>query len=739
MEKRTGVVVPISALYTKDCVAVGDFLALKDFADFCSEAGLSVIQILPVNDSGTHSSPYSGLSAFALHPLYIRIEALPEFKDAFEHNKNFACQYKNFVKKNKYSKRFNYTEVLNEKITLLHLIYNHIEKILEADEKKLESALNNIDLNKNEENSYSIKFKDELNKFTAQNKWIIPYAVFKNLKDTFMQSSWKQWEKNFSLMKSSEITLRWNNKALRSSHNFFVWCQMRASEQFKESADYLRSKNIILKGDIPILMNEDSVDCWSKPEFFNQEERAGSPPDGENPLGQNWGFPTYNWERIAFDEYKWWKERVRIASNYYSAFRIDHILGFFRVWAVNEKESTAYLGHTIPYETFSRADLEKLGFDDGRLAWLCKPHIPTSLIEDITWNHEEAEKVLETVCTRVKSEELWNFSDAIKGDRDIYSKKFFDDEAKDLRVKNALVQKWRDRALLEIEKDKFVPVYAFRNSTAWKSLSEEEKEKLLSLFENLSQKENVLWKQNALESLVPIVNSTGMTACAEDLGANIECMSEVLEKLQILSLKVVRWCREWQNQNQPFISFKDYPERSVCTTSVHDSCTLRQWWNEEKQSVEHFIKICEEENLHPFKKSENSFQKNSQKLQGELFDEEIEIEVCEKGNSLEEQNFNADIADFVLQNCAESSSAWFINPLQDYLFLEQKYYLPNPQDERINVPGSVNEFNWTYRIPVKIQELKANKNLIQKIKNIAFIHDKNQKDSKISKKSGGKK
>ncbi len=817
MEKRTGVVIPLASLYTKDCFAVGDFLALKDFADFCSKVGISIIQLLPVNDTGTHSSPYSGLSAFALHPLYIRIQSLPEFEDAFTNDKNFCQAYKSFSKKFKYSRRFNYTEILQEKLTLLHLLYNYIEKKIETEQKKSSgsSKSNKIDLNQNEKNSYSVKFKDDLENFVLKNKWIIPYAVFKNLKDDFMQSSWKEWNSNFRQLKHSEIMLRWNNKALKSSHNFFVWCQLRASEQFLESAKYLRSKNIILKGDIPILMNEDSVDCWANPEFFNQEERAGSPPDAENPLGQNWGFPTYNWERIASDEYNWWKERVKTASNYYDAFRIDHILGFFRIWAVNQNETTAFLGHTIPFESFSLKDLEDLGFDESRVSWLSKPHISTGFIEDITWNHEEATKILESVCTRIKSEELWNFKESIKGDKEIFNLKFCDDEAKDLRIKNALALKWRDRAIIEISKNRFIPVYSRENSTAWKSLKNDEKQKLNDLFYKLGEKENALWKESALSSLTPIVNATKMIPCAEDLGANIPCMSEVLSKLNILSLKVVRWTRNWGDENQPYVLLQDYPELSVATTSVHDSSTLRQWWNDEKQSVKEFIKMTQSDDFFAWetgnftretdtfgdkigtlasdsgnfagdsnafaKKIGGSVGKSSSKkiFQAELFEENFgsksENQTDEKsaksksakasGNSLGEtdnftgtsnasesktslkisnqqnqksdlksaniieekplveQNFNPKIANYVLQNCALTRSAWFINPLQDYLYLDQKYYLPNAQDERINIPGSVNDFNWTYRIPCEISELSSNKNLIEKIKAIVDIHN----------------
>ena len=670
MKKRTGIVVPLSALYTKDCPSCGDFLALKDLADFCKKAGFSIVQLLPVNDTGTQSSPYSGLSAFALHPLFIRINALPEFAAAMKGNKAFATAYKAFEKEFGYKKRFDYDAVLGEKTKLLHLLFNYIEKKNSKDEAEAN------------------KLNKELAKFVRSYQWIIPYAVFKNIKDENMQASWKSWDESIQKLSYDQIKLKWQNKAKKSSHDFFVWCQLRASEQFKEGAESLRAKKIILKGDIPILMNEDSVDCWTYPEFFRQELRAGSPPDGGNPMGQNWGFPTYDWDRLEADEFTWWKDRIKTSAQYYDAFRIDHILGFFRIWASKENETTAYLGHTIPYADFTRKTLNELGFDDGRIKWISEPHIPTGTIENITWNHDEATAVLEKVCDRVKTEELWTFKKEIDGDKEIYAMNFFEDEGKNNAVKNALAEKWRDRSLIQIKKDRFIKVYAFENSTAWKTLSGEEQEKLRKLFEEIEVKENKLWEKQATTTLSAIVHASDMIPCAEDLGVNLPVMPEVLKKLDILSLKVIRWTRQWDKPGQPYIPFTDYPELSVATTSVHDSSTLRQWWNQEKDSVWAFI--------------------NS-----------VECENKPDGNSA----FTPEIAEFILRSLASCKSALLINPLQDYLFLEHSFYLENEDDERINIPGSVNTFNWTYRIPVTIEEMSRNKGLLNKIKTIVETHD----------------
>lgn len=681
MKNRTGVVVPLSALYTKECPACGDYPALKDFADFCSASDLSVVQLLPVNDTGTQSSPYSGLSAFALHPMFIRISALPEFKDALKSNKAFSTAYKKFEKEFEYKKRFDYNAVLEEKTKLLHLLYNFVEKRMATPAKTVVTA--------GEEPSVYDNLNREMAVFIRDNQWIIPYAVFKNIKDENMQASWKSWDETVRDLSRDQIQMKWQNKAKKSSHNFFVWCQLRASQQFKESADYLRSKGIILKGDLPILLNEDSVDCWTYPEFFRQDWRAGSPPDGGNPMGQSWGFPTYDWDKLSEDGYGWWKDRIIASSQYYDAFRIDHILGFFRIWASSERDTTAYLGHTIPYADFSRKTLNELGFNDDRIKWLSQPHIPTGHIESITWNHDEATAILEKLCDRVKTEELWTFKKTITGDRDIYEMNFCDDGEKNSRIQNALAEKWRDRALIEIKKNKFIKVYSFENSTAWKTLSWEEQEKLRELFEATDVKENKSWKKQALETLTAITSATQMIPCAEDLGVNLPVMPEVLKKLNILSLKVLRWTRQWEQEGQPYIPFDQYPELSVATTSVHDSSTLRQWWNQEKDSVWAFLKASS-------------------------LDQKID------GNSA----FTPEIAEAVLKAMAGCNSALFINPLQDFLFLEHVFYMENENDERINIPGSVTDFNWTYRIPVTVKELTDNKNLVAKIAEVVKAHEK---------------
>jgi 4-alpha-glucanotransferase len=666
-DRRTGVVVPLGALYSKNYSVIGEFPALAEFAEFCRKAGLSIIQLLPVNDTGTQSSPYSGLSAFALHPIYVSLADLPEFSKTYQSDNFFSEKYNDFIKNNPYRNRYDYDVILNTKIELLRILY--------ASTETAESGTPS----------------EELAAWMEKNKWIVPYAVYKNLKWKYMQSTWKSWKEADRIIKKTEITARWNNADEKRNHLFYAWTQMRAAQQFAQAAAAVRKSGIILKGDMPILMNEDSCDAWSQPDIFNQSLRAGAPADGENPKGQNWGFPTYNWEFLKSTEYAWWKERLASAAQYYDAYRLDHILGFFRIWAVPERDTTAVLGHTEPYKTIPRGELHEAGFDDGRIRWLSQPHVPTGIIQDITWNYESAHKILAMCMSKLPDEELWIFNSNIKGDKDIYGLDFGslcnDDAA--ARIRERLAQAWIDRSLIEIEKDMFIPVWTYTSSTSWKTLSEDEKRRLQNMFMLLADDEQKLWQKQAADILEALTGSTGMTACGEDLGVNLPCLPPVMKSNDILSLRVVRWAREWNKEGQPYIPFSEYPRLSVTTTSVHDSPTIREWWEQDSYAASLFART--------YSKTTGSRAENN-------------------------NSFTPETARFILSAAAAAGSMWCIHPLQDFLYMNKSYWLENPADERINIPGTVSAFNWTYRMPASIETIENDDELISNIKTLAEIH-----------------
>lgn len=676
--RLTGISIPLGAIATKKNTVIGEFTVLPDFAKFCKKAGIGLIQLLPVNDTGTQSSPYSGLSAFALHPIYIDLKELPEFEAIYSSDKKFAKNFDDFVKANPYDgkSRYKYDEILNKKDELLREIYKttEIAKTGEASE--------------------------ELSKWIKKNPWIENYAVYKNLKYKYMQASWKSWDEKDKTLSEKEIKSRWTKKSEQKENLFYAWTQMRANEQFKKASDAVKKDGILLKGDMPILMNEDSCDAWALPNIFNQNLRAGSPVDNENPAGQNWGFPTYNWKYLKEHDYSWWKERLKNAEQYYSAYRLDHILGFFRIWAIPTRDTTAILGHTDPYVPITRDEFHNAGFADDRIRWLSQPHIPTGAVENITWNHEMATKIMEKFCDRIGNEELWLFKKSVQGDKDIYESdlsSFCQGDAEG-RVKDILSRFWKDRAFIEITDNNFVPLWTHTDTTAWKSLSVDEQNRLNGLIDNASRRENELWETQSDEILSALTNSVNMIPCGEDLGANLPCLPSVMEKNKILALRVYRWARKWNEQpEQPYVPFAELPKLSVCTSSVHDSTTLRQWWDEDKNGVSLFVRT------YP-------------KYFG------IEDWDNDAKNRVAQESYTPKKGLAFLTALASANSDFCIHPFQDFLSTEKKYWLEKEDDERINIPGTVTEFNWTYRIPCLLEEISKDENLISKIKKIADSH-----------------
>lgn len=651
----TGVAIPLGALKTKNSCGCGEYSDLIPFADFCKNAGLEIIQLLPVNDTGTESSPYSALSALALHPLYINIASLPECKDAIFNEKiSLLCRAHND------KKRFDYRKLRTDKLELLHTIY----KQFFSDPKEV------LDL---------------IKPWVAKNSWISTYAVFMVLKEDYNEASWKEWP-DFTQVSQKDIEKRWKDESLQQRHCFYAWLQMRADEQFSAASAHCKKQGILLKGDLPIMMNEDSCDAWAFPQFFNTKLRAGAPPDDLNPVGQNWGFPTYNWENLKKDDYSWWKKRLEWAAQYYDVYRIDHVLGFFRIWSVPETECTAVNGWTEPFEPITQGDLERFGFNADRLRWFSLPHVPTRLIEEVNnGDYLGTHGQLAKLMTRIDNEELWVFNADIKGDKDIWAK-----EDIPHAIRERLAELWRDRMFIETAPGIFFPQWTYEDSSAWKSLNHGEQSAMAALIREKKATMETLWEQQARTLLGELVACTDMLACAEDLGSNPDCVPFVLENLNILGLRVVRWTRKWEIQGKPFVPFAEYPRLSVTTTSVHDSATLRLWWLNESDSQDFY---------HAAKQNNAS---------------------CDK--DLSRDTYNSETAAFLLGECAKSNSLYCIHPLQDFLNLSSQSADVHAEDELINKPGSVNEFNWTYRIPVFVEELILDTTLCSAIEKIAGLH-----------------
>ena len=319
--KGAGVAVPVFSLKSNNSFGVGEFLDLKLLADWCNKVGLKMIQILPINDTRTDGSwdnsyPYKAISTKALHPIYLNLDKMGQLVD--ENDREYFKQQK---------------EILNAKD---YVDYPEVMKVKDDYFRKIFLQTWN-----------DIKEREDYKTFFNENKdWLVPYASFCSQRD--YKSTRLQVESQSRKVAKSQSSESMSMSESMSEPEFSYFLQYHLDKQLKEAVDYLHERGVALKGDIPIGIGRDSVEAHTNPELFNLDCQAGAPPDAFATEGQNWGFPTYNWEAMAKDDYQWWRERLTQMSRYFDAYRIDHILGFFRIWEIPIEYSQGTMGHFSP-------------------------------------------------------------------------------------------------------------------------------------------------------------------------------------------------------------------------------------------------------------------------------------------------------------------------------------------------------------------------------------------------------
>jgi 4-alpha-glucanotransferase len=625
--RLAGVAMPLGAIKTSTGWRVGEYPDLIPFGTLCKAAGLSLIQLLPVNDTGGQSSPYFALSAFALHPIHLRAAALPEASAAPQ----TLAELDRFAALATLDERYPYHEALDVKIQALRTIFATAQA--------------------------SIRQNPGLADFIAEHPWVKDYAVYKYFKDRNQQRAWFEWP-DMREPTRADLDRLWTAPDIHDDLIFHVWVQWRCSQQFLEAATSLADMGLVLLGDLPILMNEDSADVWASREWFDTDLRAGAAPDGEAWLGQNWGFPIYNWQRMAGDDYSFWLSRIREADHYYSAIRIDHVLGFFRIWALSRHDETGYLGHFVPGATISAEALHSAGFNQERLDWLSEPHITGEAWRTATGLAETVDPL-----RRIGQEDLYRFDPSVRGEQDIRASKLT------ATALSFLQGAWRDRTLLRIGPDRYVPTWRFRDSRAWSSLSAWEKTALEGLVKAQGDREQQLWETQGRTLLDMLAKASPMLTCAEDLGAIPQCVPRVMDDLGILGLRIPRWTRHWDSPGQPYIALGELPEASICTPSVHDTSTLREWWENAAERQGFAQAYCPA-------------------LAGTA-------------------HLDPPAARTLLAALSTAKSRLFIMQLQDMLDLSQQQRSTDPAMDRINIPGRVDGFNWTWRMRPTAEALLA--------------------------------
>lgn len=301
-----GIALPLFSLHTRSSGGIGEYPDLIPLIDWCSEVGFEIVQLLPLNDTGLETSPYSALSAFALNPIHLNLNHLPDFH--ISHPKTFFPQ------------RIDYKNILEHKDRLLRHYFNHHASEILSQEKYR-------------------KFKE------SQLFWLKDYAIFKALKIFYKWKPWDEWPLEFR--KPTQSFSQNLPEALSKEAEYHQFIQFLCFQQLKNVKLHAERKKIYIKGDIPILINRESSDTWRHPELFSLEFAAGAPPDMYSKEGQKWGFPLYKWENHEREHYQWWIQRLHTAANFYDLYRLDHVVGFFRIWAI-PLPLPAKLGHFIP-------------------------------------------------------------------------------------------------------------------------------------------------------------------------------------------------------------------------------------------------------------------------------------------------------------------------------------------------------------------------------------------------------
>lgn len=313
-----GIVIPLFSLHSKNSCGIGEYPDLIPVIDWCKEVGMDVVQLLPLNDTGLETSPYSALSAFALNPIHLGLSQLPHL----DHDTDLRNQISELQKLNNKTQRLDYKNIQNKRNEFLHSYFKKYGSFFLSQPT----------------------YKD----FKKGNEyWLNDYSAFKALKIAQDWKSWKEWPQEYQ--NPSPGFIESLPQAIKEDAEFHAFIQFLCFQQFEQVKQFAEEENVKLKGDIPILINRESADVWRHPNQFLLEFAAGAPPDMYAKEGQKWGFPLYKWDVLATDNYQWWKERLRVASHFYHIYRIDHIVGFFRIWGI-PLELEAKFGHFIPQD-----------------------------------------------------------------------------------------------------------------------------------------------------------------------------------------------------------------------------------------------------------------------------------------------------------------------------------------------------------------------------------------------------
>lgn len=647
--KLAGTQVPVFSLRTRKSAGIGDFGDLKTMIDFVASTGQKVLQLLPINDTTithtwTDSYPYSCISVFAIHPQYADLHALPELKDA----KARAEAEKTRAELNALDK-IDYEKVNDFKINYLRQIFN------QEGEKMMKTA------------EYKAFFQDtEL--------WLVPYAQYSYLRDKNGTADFNQWPDHQVWDEAERKVLADPKTAAYKNVAFFYFVQFVLDRQMQEAHEHAKAKGVILKGDIPIGVNRNGCDVWTEPKYFNLNGQAGAPPDDFSANGQNWGFPTYNWFEMLKDGCQWWNRRFQNMARYFDAYRIDHVLGFFRIWEIPVHSVHGLLGQFAPALAMSREEIESYGlhFQEDRFT---RPFITDWVLDRVF--HERAGEVKEKYLDRL-DDERYQMKPEVDTQRKVEA--LFADvtDEKELWLRDGLYALISNVLFVRDHTNPgvFHPRISAQLDFIYESLYDNDKAAFNRLYNDyFYRRNNQFWYQEAMKKLPKLVQATRMLVCAEDLGMVPDCVPWVMDELKILSLELQSMPKD---PSVKFGHLSRNPYRSVCTISSHDMPTLRMWWDENIQRTQEYYNTMlyrQGSAPHP--------------LPGWL-------------------------ASDIISRHLTSPSMLCILSIQDWLATDEALRLPDADAERINIPANPKHY-WRYRMHLNIEDLAADKRFVQNI------------------------
>ena len=643
--RGTGVAIPVFSLRSKNDFGTGEFTDIKLLADWAKKTKLRMIQILPVNDtSGTHTSldsyPYSAISAFALHPIYINLEEVAGKKD--------AAIIKGLKKKQKQLNELpglEYEEVIKTKLAALQELYTAQKDAFLADEGFREFFENN-------------------------RSWLVPYAAFCYLRDKNGTSDFTQW-KIYSNYNKESIQKYVSPRARHYDQialQYFI--QYHLHLQLKDATDYARKNGVIVKGDIPIGIGRNSCDAWIDPALYNMHLQAGAPPDDFAVKGQNWGFPTYNWQKMEEDGYAWWKQRFDAMSKYFDAFRIDHILGFFRIWSIPIDAVEGIMGHFVPdipvhINEFSE---RHIWFVPQRYT---QPFITDAVLAEIFADQADSIKNNFLVPDNTGQYHLKEAFNTQRKVEDYFAQ--LEITGENSRTKQGLFDLISNVILFEKEGSNgtsFHFRFGVEATSSFRHLEWHTQQQLKELYVNyFFHRQDGAWKNEAMKKLPALKASTNMLVCGEDLGMVPTSVPDVMRQLGILSLEIQRMPKDPQKE---FFHPNDAPYMSVVTPSTHDMSTIRGWWQEDRSRIQHFFNF-----------------ELGQWGEAPLF--------CD-----------AWVNKAIVFQHLYSPAMWSVFQLQDLLGASEALRRSDPAEERINIPADPKHF-WKYRMHITLEQLLKEK------------------------------